>query len=107
MLCFRRNLVRSNAFATYLGLLVFLKLAFQDLLLWAPLFVSGCITSLWRDFPSFCFPLLFLGYLFRVAPRERPRVPDAQYLAATAFFILPSMFPTFSLELGTSRAVSS
>ena len=41
-----------------------------------PPFVSGCITSLSHDLPTFYFPLLYVGYLFRVAPGLRPRVPE-------------------------------
>ena len=52
------------------------------------------------------FPCIFLGFLLRVAPRYRPRVPDVLCLAA-ASFILSSLFPALFLELDTSSAASS
>ena len=55
----------------------FLKLAFQGPLLWTlPFFCQAAV----RCYDTICllpvFPCIFLGYLFRVAPRYRPHVPD-------------------------------
>ena len=84
----------------------FLKVAFQGPLLWTLHFCQGAL----RCYDTSCllpvFPCIFLGFLFRGAPRYGPRVPDVQYPAA-AFFILSSLFPAFSLKLDTSSASSS
>ena len=80
MLCFRRNRFRRNAFATYLVLLVFLKLAFQGPLLWTFLLFQAAL----RRYDTICllsvlpyfFSVTFLGLLHvsdlcsrRIAPR--------------------------------------
>ena len=54
----------------------------------------------------YVFPCVFLGYLFRVAPRRRPRVSGVCYLAK-AFFVLSSLSLTSFLELDTPSAASS
>ena len=67
---FRPNRLRKNAFATYLVLLVYFKLAFvRSLAMGTLLFFQAAM----RRYGTTCllsvYPCLFLGYPFRVAPR--------------------------------------
>ena len=69
MLCLRRNRFRRSAFATYLELLVFLKLAFQGPLLWTLLFCQAAVRRYAPIGLLSVSPHFFSVTFFIVAPR--------------------------------------